>query len=414
MREDFFSLYLQYTSGNEAPTFFHRWSAVAGIGALLSRNFFLQHGQFTVNPNIYCMLIGNAGTKKSTAIKIMRKLIQQSGYSYLGPKKITKEKFFIKLATQGQEVDSFLDGTLSPLGANSADPSSIAQMFIAADEFNEFFGNDVMSFVSTLGDMWDWEGPYENEVKNSTSSYLYNPTISILGGNTPTGFAEAFPPKIIGQGFFSRLILVYAEPTGAKITWPRAPSQDETAAILEFLFRIQQLYSEIHIDDTTKKLLDKIYHQWKGVDDVRFESYSNRRFTHLLKLCLIHTAARLSTQMEEDDVIFANTVLTHTEHLMPKALGEFGKAKHADVSHKILQVLDSSYEILTIRQLWKSVHNDLDSLQQLGDILRNLKAAEKLQEVPGGFIAKRKVIDEVSNETVDYNFLTETERKYVK
>src|SRR5574343_643242 len=193
-RDDFFSAYLAYSSGNEAPTFFHRWAAIAGVGALLGRRFFLEHGQFKVNPNIYCLLIGNAGTKKSTAIKILRKLIQKSGYEYLGPKKITKEKFFIKLAEQSAPTsDDILDSNLWGSSESSVD----AEMFIAADEFNEFFGNDVMSFVSTLGDMWDWEGPYENEVKNSTSSYLHNPTISILGGNTPTGFAEAFPPRII-------------------------------------------------------------------------------------------------------------------------------------------------------------------------------------------------------------------------
>lgn len=411
-REDFFSLYLSYTSGNEAPTFFHRWAAIAGIGALLGRNFYLEHGPFKVNPNIYCMLIGNAGTKKSTAIKILRKLIQTSGYEFLGPKKITKEKFFIKLAQQSQPQDA--EDILEQQLWGDTTPTHDAQMFIAADEFNEFFGNDVMSFVSTLGDMWDWEGPYENEVKNSTSSYLNNPTISILGGNTPTGFAEAFPPRIIGQGFFSRLILVYAEPTGKKIAWPRRPEPEDTATVLDFIQRVRSLGATVSVLPTTAKLLEKIYHTWEGIDDVRFESYANRRFTHLLKLCLIHCAARLGTQLTEEDVVYANTVLTHTEHLMPKALGEFGKAKHADVSHKILQVLDASTGIVTQKDLWKNVHNDLDGMQQLGDLLRNLVGAEKIQSVPGGFLPKKKVIQEVSSDTLDYSFLTEIERRYTK
>ena len=412
-RDDFFSAYLAYSSGNEAPTFFHRWAAIAGVGALLGRRFFLEHGQFKVNPNIYCLLIGNAGTKKSTAIKILRKLIQKSGYEYLGPKKITKEKFFIKLAEQSAPTsEDILDSNLW----GKTDSSVDAEMFIAADEFNEFFGNDVMSFVSTLGDMWDWEGPYENEVKNSTSSYLHNPTISILGGNTPTGFAEAFPPRIIGQGFFSRLLLVYAEPIAEKITWPRIPTHDETAAILEFMFRIRQLQAEVTLSHTARNLLEKIYLGWKGVDDVRFESYCNRRFTHLLKLTLVHAAARLSTRIEEDDIIFANTVLTHTEHLMPKALGEFGKSKHADVAHKILQVLDSTQIPLGVKALWKHVHSDLENIGQLGDIIKGLVEADKIQTVKGGagWLPKKRVIQETSDDTVDYSFLSEIERRYVK
>jgi len=411
MREDdFFSMYLSYTSGNEAPTFFHRWAAIAGIGALLGRNYSLEHGIAAVNPNIYCLFIGNAGTKKSTAIKILRRLILNSGYKFLGPKKITKEKFFIKLAEQSRPQD---DETILESNIFGEGEQTDCHMFIAADEFNEFFGNDVMSFASTLGDMWDWEGPYENEVKNSSSSYLYNPTISILGGNTPTGFAEAFPPRIIGQGFFSRLLLVYAEPTGEKITWPRKPSDEETAAILEFFFRLQQLHVTVSVSSTADKLLDKIYKTWGGIDDVRFESYSNRRFTHLLKLCLIHCAARFGTVIEELDVVKANTVLTHTEHMMPKALGEFGKSKNADVSHKIIQVIEAGYGVVTQKELWKNVHNDLETMSQLGDILRNLVAAEKIQVVKDGFLPKRRLVVETSSDVLDYSYLTETERKYI-
>jgi hypothetical protein len=411
-REDFFSTYLAYTSGNEAPTFFHRWAAIASVGALLGRRFYIEHGQFRINPNIYCMLIGNAGTKKSTAIKIARKLVQSSGYQFLGPKKITKEKFFIKLAEQSKpQEDDILDMNLF---GSPTDQLNESQMFIAADEFNEFFGNDVMSFVSTLGDMWDWEGPYENEVKNSTSSYLYNPTISILGGNTPTGFAEAFPSRIIGQGFFSRLLLVYAEPSGVKITWPRRPTDEETAQILEWLFRFQQLTANVSLTAGARLLLDKIYQNWKGVDDVRFESYSNRRFAHLLKLCLIHTAVRLGTSIQEDDIVYANTVLTHTEHLMPKALGEFGKARNADVSHKVIQVIDSGLGVVSQKDIWKNVHNDLETMNQLGELLRNLVAAEKIQMVKGGFLPRKRVVEEVSNDVLDYNFLTATERNYTK
>lgn len=410
MSDDFFSAYLRYTSGNEAPTFFHRWSAIAGIGALLGRRYFLEHGMFKVNPNIYCLLIGNAGTKKSTAIKILRRLVDNVGYKFLGPKKITKEKFFIKLAEQSKLVgEDFLEENLFGTGSTQE-----CEMFIAADEFNEFFGNDVMSFVSTLGDMWDWEGPYENEVKNSSSSYLYSPTISILGGNTPTGFSEAFPPKIIGQGFFSRLLLVYAEPSGTKITWPRKPTEDETAVVLDWLARIGQLSAHVEPTPTAIKLLEKIYHEWGGIDDVRFESYSNRRFTHLLKLCLIHCASRLGKSMTEQDIVYANTVLTHTEHTMPKALGEFGKARNADVTHKVIQVIESSTGLVTQKEIWKHVRTDLENVLQLSEILRNLLTAEKIQTAKGGYLPRRKVIEEVSNDILDYTLLTEEERKYSK
>ena len=107
------------------------------------------------------------------------------------------------------------------------------------------------------------------------------------------------------------------------------------------------------IEPTARKLLEKIYTAWGGIDDVRFDTYSNRRFTHLLKLLLPVVAARLGNRVTERDVVYANTILTHTEHLMPKALGEFGKAKHSEVAHKVIQILEGAGVPLTITDVWK-------------------------------------------------------------
>src|SRR6476469_4766102 len=100
MRDDFFKEYLEYSSENEVPTFFHRWVAVVSLGALLGRQFSFSLGHFNIMPNMYAMLIGNPGTRKSTAIKIMRQLLIKSGYSHIAADKTTKEKFLMDLANE--------------------------------------------------------------------------------------------------------------------------------------------------------------------------------------------------------------------------------------------------------------------------------------------------------------------------
>ena len=90
MTEDFFSRYLEYTSGGEVPICFHRWSAIVGIGVLLERNVYLQFGHGAIYPNMYVMLIGNAGTKKSTAIKLAKKLLIKAGYTNIAAERTSK------------------------------------------------------------------------------------------------------------------------------------------------------------------------------------------------------------------------------------------------------------------------------------------------------------------------------------
>ena len=237
------------------------------------------------------------------------------------------------------------------------------------------------------------------------------------GTTPPTGFSLAFPTDILGQGFFSRLLLIYADRTDRRITFPPPPPQESTKRLLELLARIKQTaIGSAKLTSGAERLLDKIYQRNLAVDDVRFESYSNRRFTHLLKLCVLASAARASSRLEEPDVIYANTILSAAEHSMPRALGEFGKAKHSDVSHKIVQLAESTHSILTFKEIWKHVSNDLEKMSDLGTLLQNLVAAEKLQLVPGnkGFLPKRKVLEETDSSMIDYSLLSAEERACIK
>lgn len=405
-REDFFSAYLEYSKDTEVPTFFHRWCAIVGLGAYLGRGFYIHHGHFELYSNIYCMLIGSPGTRKSTSIKLMKSLLQKAGYNTIAADKTTKEKFLLDLA--GDEDASKDIDSINIFGDNYS--TDTKEILIAADEFNDFMGLGNLEFISLLGSLWDYSGVYKNRIKTGKSVSVCNPTISILGGNTPTGFSLAFPLEAMGQGFFSRLLLVYGEVTGRKITFPSPPDPAGTAVLVKMLQDIKSnCVGPITPTPTAVKLLDKIYKTWQELDDPRFSSYSNRRFTHLLKLCIIVAAARNSRELNESDVVYTNTILSHTEHLMPKALGEFGKARHSDVVHKIMQLLESASSPQSIKEIWKHVIQDLEKLTDLADILRNLAMAEKIQTVQGGFLPKRKVLVEVTDDILDYGLLTNEE-----
>jgi hypothetical protein len=415
MHKDFFSLYIDYIGESEAPTFYHRWAAIMSIAGFLGRNFYFQHGHFKIYPNMYVKLIGIPATRKSTVIKIMRNLMKASGYTTFAPDKTSKEKYLMDLAGIGNEFDIKDKSPEDILTQNIFGPdisNEPVESFIAADEFNDFFGTTaILEFLSTLGNLWDYEGTYENKLKNSRQVYINNPTINIFGGNTPTNLSTLMPPEAIGQGFFSRLILVHGEPTGRRITFPKPPSTELGQQLTNFYKDIQhKVRGEAKLSKGAEDLLDKIYKTFQGIPDSRFQYYNGRRLNQLIKLTLISAASRLSTTIEVEDVIYANTVLTHTEKMMPKALGEFGKAKNSDVSHKIMQVLDSARAPMTPKDIWKQVHTDLESFPELVKILNNLLVADKIQACNGGYLNKKVLVMDCPKGTVDYNLLTDEER----
>ena len=409
-RDDFISAYLTYVGETEAPVAFHRWSCISILGAWLGRRYSFQLGHFNIASNIYTMLMGGAGSRKSTAIKIATNLIRKAGYDRIAAERTTKEKFLMDLA--GEES---IDAAGDIMEQNLFGPAvSDCEILIAADEFNTFIGNGNIEFLSLLGVLWDYSGQFSDRKKNSKSLVISDPTVSVLAGNTATGFSLAFPAEAIGQGIFSRLILIHGEKTDKRITFPDAPSTETEKLCIDLLLAIRQIANgRAELTPGAKKLLDHIYKTWNGITDVRFDSYANRRFSHLLKLCLIASASALRATIEECDVIYANTILTHAEHSMPKALGEFGKAKNSDVAHKVIQLLENSVMPVPLKQIWQAIHNDLEDISALKDMLSNLVMAEKVLSTKGGFLAKRRVLEEVSTDAVDFSLLTPEERRFI-
>ena len=405
--ENFIESYLDFYSNTEPPTLYNRWCAIGGIAALLGRQTWIQHGHSKIYPNQYIMLVGEAGCRKSTSIKtFLKPLLSEAGYNKFSSSKTSKEKFLMDLAEGMDQVNNpegHLDVNNGPAnwGKNKTmqelfgviDASEPSECLIMADEFNVFMGHSNVEFIDMLTDLWDYNGIFAQRTKSGKSVLVPNPTITMLAGNTQVGISMSFPTEVIGQGFFSRLILVYSDPSGLRITKPKSPDPVERRTLVEKLIRIKgRVRGEMLVEDSAWAALDDIYQNWKDLEDVRFKSYSTRRLTHLIKLCLCCGAASERQVVDVRTVEYANTILHFTESVMPKALGEFGKARNSDVSAKILEQLEKADRPLDlIKDIFQQVHRDISSTKELADIMGAMKAAGKIQQVSGGFLPQKAV-----------------------
>lgn len=395
MAKDFLDYYLEYTADTEATATFHRWSAIVGIGAMLERNVWIQHGATQHFPNHYAMLLGESGSRKSAAIKGFVRILRQSGYDTIAAEKTTKEKFSQDLAERHHTEDNE-----DELLWGSADKSAITPILIANDEANDFFGINNIEFLSLLGSWWDYNGVYELRYKMSKSEAIPNPTPSILVGNTPTNFSLAFPPTIIGQGFFSRILLIHGERTRPKITWPTPPDPGHTAELVKMLGGMRSnMMGELTPTPGAIKLVDAIYHQPDMIADERFASYFNRRLTHLLKLSLVVAACKGEKEINEKTILQANSYLTYIQNLMPKALGEYGRSADAPIVQRIMNVVNGSPEPLTTKSIVKQIVNDIPDMGMIRRVLEKLVAADKLQCTAGGWIPIRQDLIAGMNES---------------
>ncbi len=407
-----------YNAESEAPKRYHQWTYLSCVAAMVGRNSYLPFGMDNIYPNHFIMLIGSPAARKSSAIKAGTKLLKAADYTTISRGRTSKEKFLLDLSghvddtgmshnpalalSDGNKVaiQNLFDTDLADLGTND-EP---CETLIAADEFNNYIGTGNFEFISLLGELWDVPPDYPVRVKNSKSYTINKPCVNIIAGNTPTGFAAAFPPDILGQGFASRLILVYGERTNIRTTLPKQPDAEVVATLAHHLQQVRLLVcGEFNIDlgGAAYEALDKLYKNWKSLEDTRFSNYSGRRFSHLLKLSLLFAANKLRTDIRLEDVIAANTLLTATEHDMPAALGEFGRSKNSEVSNKIIEMVNTSDSIVSVAQLWKECQIDMDKQASMIELVTGLSRAGKIQSVRGGFLPVKKVLKEGSLEYFD-------------
>ena len=378
----FFQMYFDYVGRTEAPLSFHRWSAISVVGALLGRNFHFPFGHVDLYPTQYIMLIGGAGSRKSSAIGIAEKLARAAGYTKFADDRLSKEMFLKSMAYQAAPVVEDDDDLEDLLDLTTDEPS---ERYIVADEFLDFMGMNNLEFMTMLTKLWDSKAEYRHPKLHGDDVVVEKPTVNMLTGSTLTNLTLAFPPEVVGHGFLTRMILVQADPTGEKITWPEKPDPVAKQTMVDHLNEMKKVArGKATVSKDAERLLDRMYRDFVPIDDPRFTNYSNRRFTHLLKLCLILAASRLDTEVTANDALEANTILHYAECRMPKGLGEFGKGKYSSVQTEILEILQQSSKPLTIPEIWRFVGTDLAKQGELVDIMKGLLTAHKIAPDPRG------------------------------
>lgn len=413
---DFLTEYVALHSQTEAPLYFHRWCGIAMIGAALERNFWVPHGPWNLYPNHYVMIVAEAASRKSTAIKAAKRFLSSVAFDKFSASQSSKEKFLDDLAAPPGGNSSDLD-----FGGDAVSATDPAAAFIVSDEFNRFItgGGDTLGFLSLLGDFWDWDQPdgfFTARYRRSDSVKIFQPTISLLGGNTHTSMAEIFPIDAFGQGFMSRLICITGEPTSIRIPFPEPLDEQRQLAAQEMLIAIMRVVrGEAEITSEARELLKEIYMYPKPPEDERLMAFHSRRFTHLLKLCGIIAASRISIRITEEVVVEANTLMAVVEHEMPRAFGEFGTGKHSALAHRIVQALTKGTG-LTRQQLFEKFSRELNSPNDLDTLLITLGGAKKIQSVklPNGDHGYLPVmpIFNAKQPGIDFSNLPELEVKY--
>lgn len=411
---EIFEAYFDWLEDTESPVIYHRWALIGAISTLIGRQLSILPGSpLHAYPNQYLVLVGPAAARKNTALKIPKQLLKAADFNCFASDRTSKAKFIEDMSlgfSFEHETDELLEFNASFVGADET------PAYIHAPELQDFFAQGDMDFISFLTNLWDMPDKYNYRTRNGKSIKISNPCINLIGGATPTTLGDIFPSKIAGQGFLSRGLLIYAGGQRKQIAFPSPPDDAVFQEFVEIFKLIKHnAIGEATISSGAKKLLEDIYKGWKPIPDIRMESYTGRRYTSLLKNCMIIAAMRLENKVEinEDDVIYANSMLTFAEGFMPSCLGNMGSSPTLILQNHILNTLNKNpIQGMPVPEIYKEVSAYFTSLQECARILQDMARLETIVISDGKIFPTPRGPKEGIH--CDFNLLREAKHYYAE
>lgn len=385
--DDWIKTYMQYTSYNESPDKFHFWTAVGTIAGALRRQVWIDCVYWDWVPNFYIIMVAPPGiVAKSTTASIGMNLLKQVKGVKFGPSAITWQAFIEELS---KSRSSFFTNK-GILTHQSALTMSISELGTFLDPTNR-------EMVDMLVDLWDGQrGEWKKVTKTSGTDKIMNPWVNFIGCTTPAWIAGAFPDYMIGGGFTSRAVFVYADEKRRFIAYPKqvvVPSDhaELEKALVADLNEIASMAGEYILTPEAYEVGTKWYENFhrsrpSHLDNDQFEGYIARKQTHIHKLAMVLSASKSNNLVIEAETLEASiAIVTALESDMPKVFNKIGQSHTGKNTNMILRIIKTHHKIRE-NELYKLVYKHM-STDEFMHSLESLKKANLISIRPceGGY-----------------------------
>lgn len=366
--DDWLTAFMQYAGYGEAPRHMYFWSGVSAVAGALRRKVWIDQAYFRWHANMYIVLVAPPGiVSKSTTAGIAMNLLRQVPGIKFGPDVVTWPALVSAFAesTEGFEYE----GAIHPMSA----------LTLESSEFGNLLNPQDKDMVDLLVALWDGKpGAFEKKTKHSGNDSIQNPWINLIACTTPSWIAGNFPEYMIGGGFTSRCLFVYADEKAQYVAYPGlvVPKDllEQREKLVEDLAHISTLAGEYKLTQAAVSWGNAWYkHHYSvrstNLDDDRFGGYIARKQTHIHKLAMILAASSSDSLLITDEhLIVANQMVTDLEPDMQFVFSKIGKSDTALYAERLIWFVHSKGKV-PYHEAYRYVHSYFPSMRDFEDIL---------------------------------------------
>lgn len=361
----------------------HFWTAVSTLAGALRRRVWIDMAYFRWFPNFYVILVAPPGiVSKSTTAGIGMSLLKRVPDIKFGPDVVTWQAL----------VSGFAESTMTY--EYEGEYHAMSALTIESSEFGNLLNPADKEMVDLLVSLWDGkQGVFEKKTKGSGCDSVENPWINLIACTTPAWIAGHFPEYMIGGGFTSRCVFVYAEKKDKLVAYPTqivpANLREMAQKLVEDLTTISNMVGPYELTKGALEWGNKWYanhYEAKHLhlDDERFGGYLARKQTHIHKLAMILAAAEGPTlKITEEHLAVADQMVTDLEPDMQFVFSKIGKSEDAIYTERLIWYVTKRGGCL-YSEAYRFVHAHFPKMQDFEAIITGCVRSGYLKIVQRG------------------------------
>jgi hypothetical protein len=292
---NFIDGFASYMADKGSPALYVKWSAIFAISAALERKAWITTAKGVLYANQYIILVGGAGIGKSVCTKSVYELLETvrkgGGVFHIAPTSVTKASLIDALNEAERTV-------IRPMAQKTI--TSFNSLTVIPNEFGVFLPSWEGDFMSTLTDLWDCGRYAETRRTRSINIEIPNTQLNLFSATTPAHLTNLLPEGAWEQGFMSRVLLVFSgEIIHTNIFTEMLHDEVLWAKLVHDIRDVYNLFGEFTVTEEAQEALN-MWARSGGApmpDHPKLVSYCSRRIAHVLKLCIVASAATDDSQI---------------------------------------------------------------------------------------------------------------------
>lgn len=377
---NFLEDYAILTSGNEAPTKFHRWAALSTLSHAVGRKVWTDWGILgKIFPHLYLIFVGDPGIKKSTAMNISKQLVLNLKDIPIAGESITRESMTQLMGNETSRCSKVYKWEDKPV--------KYSQLSIFANEFVNLLnsGGNPIGMIDFFTDVWDQE-VFRVETKNKGTDVILNPYVSILGCLTPETIRMLMAQKVISGGMTRRCIFVLGDKSSRPVAFPEvSPAQHAARArINTYLNQIKTLVGQFVWEANGREYFEHWYGEnfdrKKNETDIVLARFLETKPELVIKVAMLVALGQDCTNLviNEENLTVAQMLLTESEMTGPYLFAGTGRNELSPIAVNILRILETDDHPLNKKRIYQLFHKDAQ-VREIDEILEHLLRTDQIK-----------------------------------